>query len=273
MGRSGDILKTPLNVAKATEPYSHSRLSVFEQCPRRYRLRYVDKVEVEEAVGIEAFTGTLVHDSLEHLYAMARDGQVVGWEQLTARLRNRWDELFDDSVFIVRKDATPHDHLLRAQSMLMAYYRSNYPFDEGDTVGLEHELRFNISGSREHEMIGYIDRLTCLADGVYEIHDYKTGKRMPSPAVIGKDRQLALYEIGVRRSFPDVKEVHLIWHYLAFGRQMRSRRTPEQLERLEADTSALIEEIEGCVRYPRQEGPLCRWCEYAGMCQEHDAPL
>lgn len=252
------------------EPFSHSRLSVFEQCPRRYRLRYVDKMEVEEAVGIEAFAGTIVHDSLEHLYSRARDGQMVGCNDLLAHLRNRWDELFDESALVVRKDATPHDHLLRAQNMLMAYYRGHFPFEEGDTVGLEHELRFCISGKREHEMVGYIDRLTRLGDGVYEIHDYKTGKRMPSPAALSKDRQLALYEIGVRRSFPDVREVHLVWHYLAYGRELHSRRTAEQLEALEVETSTLIEEIEECVHFPCRKGPLCRWCEYTGTCQEQE---
>ncbi len=253
-----------------SEPFSHSRLSVFEQCPCRYKLHYIDKVEVEEAVGIEAFTGSLVHESLEHLYETAREGQVVGWNELASRLRNRWDELYDSSVFIVRKGSSPHDHLLRAQNMLMAYYRAHQPFQEGSTVGLEHELRFRISGKREHEMIGYVDRLTHLGDGVYEIHDYKTGKRMPSPTSMGKDRQLALYEIGVRRSFPGVREVHLIWHYLAHDKQIRSHRTAEQLEELEADTSVLIESIEECVRFPRRQGPLCRWCEYHDMCGSLD---
>ncbi|KQM12119.1 hypothetical protein AOA80_04285 [Methanomassiliicoccales archaeon RumEn M1] len=267
---SRDILKNPLDVARATEPYSHSRLSVFEQCPRRYKLRYIDKVEVEESVGIEAFTGSLVHESLEHLYAMAREGQVVEWDELASHLRNRWDELYDSSVFIARKDTSPHEHLLRAQNMLMAYYRAHRPFQEGEIVGLEHELRFCISGKREHEMIGYMDRLTRLDEGVYEIHDYKTGKRMPSPAAVGKDRQLALYEIGVRRSFPDVREVRLIWHYLAHDKHIRSRRSAEQLARLEAETSALIETIEECDRFPRRETPLCRWCEYCGMCEPLD---
>lgn len=259
-----------MTAAMTIEPYSHSRLNIFEQCPCRYKLRYIDKVEVQEAVGIEAFTGSLVHESLEHLYARAREGQMVEWKELASHLRNRWDELFDRSVFTVRKDSSPHDHLLRAQNMLMAYYRSHQPFQEGSTVGLEHELRFRISGKREHEMIGYVDRLTCLGDGVYEIHDYKTGKRMPSPASMGKDRQLALYEIGVRRSFPDVREVHLVWHYLAHDKQVRSHRTTEQLEELEAETSALIEVIEECARFPRRQSPLCRWCEYHGMCEAPD---
>ena len=92
-------------------------------------------------MGIEAFTGSLVHESLEHLYETAREGQVVGWNELASHLRNRWDELYDSSVLIVRKGSSPHDHLLRAQNMLMAYYRAHQPFQEGSTVGSWHYTR------------------------------------------------------------------------------------------------------------------------------------
>lgn len=267
-GRSGDIIKRPSHVGRATEPYSHSRLSTFEKCPYRYKLQYIDRLEVEEAVGIEAFTGTLVHESLEHLYARARDGEVVPWEELVARLRSRWDELLDDSVFVVRPGTTRHDHLFKAQGMLMSYYRRHRPFDGGTTVGLEHELNFRLNGEREHEFTGYIDRLSCLGRGVYEVHDYKTGKRLPAPRDLRQDRQLALYEIGVRRTFPDVREVRLVWHYLAHDKELRSSRTPAELEAVERDAAALIERIEACERFPRREGPLCRWCEYRGVCRD-----
>ena len=33
--------------------YSHSRLSTFEQCPYKYKLQYIDKVETEVAESCE----------------------------------------------------------------------------------------------------------------------------------------------------------------------------------------------------------------------------
>jgi len=252
----------------ATEPYSRSRLSTYEKCPYRYKLQYIDQLEVEERMGIEAFTGTLVHESLEHLYTRARDGEVVPWEELVARLRGRWDELLNDSVVVIRPGVTRQDYLFKAQNMLMSYYRRHRPFNDGVTVGLEHELRFQIAGRREHEFIGYIDRLSYLGKGVYEIHDYKTGRRLPAPRDLRQDRQLALYEIGVRRTFPDVREVRLIWHYLAHDKELRSSRTPAELEAVERNAAGLIEEIEACESFPRREGPLCRWCEYCEVCRE-----
>ncbi len=37
--------------------YSHSKLETFENCPMRYKLQYIDKVEVEEFESVEAFLG------------------------------------------------------------------------------------------------------------------------------------------------------------------------------------------------------------------------
>jgi len=47
--------------------YSHSRLSCFEQCPQKYKLQYIDRMETEVEENIEAFLGSRVHDTLEKL--------------------------------------------------------------------------------------------------------------------------------------------------------------------------------------------------------------
>ena len=47
--------------------YSHSRLSSFEDCPRKFHYRYVLKIP-QETEGIEAFVGKRVHEVLERLY-------------------------------------------------------------------------------------------------------------------------------------------------------------------------------------------------------------
>jgi RecB family exonuclease len=151
--------------------------------------------------------------------------------------------------------------------MLMSYYRRHRPFDGESTVGLEHQVDFKLHGARDHDFVGIIDLLTCLGKGVYEVHDYKTGRRLPTAQDLKRDRQLAMYEIGVRRTFPDVKEVRLVWHYLAHDKELRSSRTLAELDELERTTVGLIEVIEGADDHPRRTGPLCRWCEYDGICE------
>ena len=48
--------------------YSHSRLSTFEQCPQKFKLHYIDKVETEIEESVEAFMGVRVHETLEKHY-------------------------------------------------------------------------------------------------------------------------------------------------------------------------------------------------------------
>ena len=48
--------------------YSHSRLSNFEQCPLKYKLRYIDRVESKIEGSIEAYLGSRAHEVLEKIY-------------------------------------------------------------------------------------------------------------------------------------------------------------------------------------------------------------
>ena len=48
--------------------YSHSRLSTFEQCPFKFKLRYIDKIIPEIENTIESFLGGIVHETLEWIY-------------------------------------------------------------------------------------------------------------------------------------------------------------------------------------------------------------
>jgi putative RecB family exonuclease len=262
----GERVKTSSLFRRCTETYSHSRLSCFEQCPRRYKLQYIDNVEVEERRGIEAFLGTRVHESLQLLYEEAKRDKILDCADLLKHLRCRWYDELDGSVIVVRKGMRPEDYREMAERFVIDYYKKHHPFDRGETVGLEHEVRFNLGGPRTYEITGHIDRLTRLGDGVYEIHDYKTGRHLPKPSDLRKDRQLALYEVGIRSSYPDVKDVHLVWHFLAHNREMRSKRTLGDLERLKSETMVLIDQIEGAVDFPAHPSFLCNWCGFQTIC-------
>jgi len=48
--------------------YSHSRLNCFEQCPNKFKLKYIDKVESDIEQSVEAFLDSRVHETLEKLY-------------------------------------------------------------------------------------------------------------------------------------------------------------------------------------------------------------
>jgi hypothetical protein len=103
-------------------------------------------------------------------------------------------------------------------------------------------------------------------DGAFEIHDYKSGSSLPEQAEIDGDRQLALYQIGVQKLWPEAKEVRLVWHMVAFDVEMRSVRTPEALEALKTEIMQLIDRVEATRVFEPHESWLCDWCPYWDLC-------
>lgn len=248
--------------------YSHSRLSSFENCPLKFRYRYIDKLKTKRD-SVEAFLGKRVHEILERLYHhVARHGRPPSLAQVLERFRKDWPRHWHADVHIVRTENPVEFYQNAGERCLENYYRSHYPFDSGETVGIEAPLSMRLDDEGRYRIRGIIDRLVRRAEGVWEIHDYKTSGSLPPRARLASDRQLALYQLGIEQTYPDVEQVELVWHYLLFDKTLRSSRSLEQLEKLRQDTIALIDEIEATTEFPPKPGPLCRWCEYADPCPE-----
>ncbi len=243
--------------------YSHSRIETFTTCPRKYAFCYLEKAPKGPA-GIEAFMGSRVHEALEWLYDEVRACRSPSEDELVARFDAVWTAAWSDDVRIVREERTAADYREIGQRALRDYHRRYAPFDQGVTVGLE--MRIALSLDDEHQLVGYIDRLVKVSDGVWEIHDYKTSGTLATQQQADADRQLALYEMAVREMYADARDVELVWHYLAFDQEVRSRRTDEQLAALRADTLARIVRIESQEEFPTHVSRLCDWCDYRGAC-------
>lgn len=249
--------------------FSNSRLNTYENCPLQYRLRYVDQVEVPARESIEAFLGKRVHEALEFLYQTVESGYKPTLSELLDHLREAWQREWSEGVYIVRPGETVAGYRRIAERCLELYYRRHDPFDRGRTIGAEMLVTYPLDMEKDLHLSGYVDRLVDLGGGHYEIHDYKTSRRLPSQAEIDRDRQLALYQLGVTLQLPDVSSIRLVWHYLAHDRTMVSIRTPDQLRSLRHEVIALIERIESSARmadFPARKGALCHWCEYQPVC-------
>ena len=211
--------------------YSHSRLSSFEQCPYKFKLKYIDKVETKLEESVEAFLGSQVHDALEKLYRDLQYQKLNALDELLVYLNDKWQKNWNESIVIV-KDYTPENYRLMAEKFITDYYHRYHPFDQQRTIALEDRILINLDRSGDYKLQGYIDRLAESEDCRYEIHDYKTNSQLPLPEYIQNDRQLALYMIGVKDRYPDAEDIKLIWHFLAFNKEIDSTRTDDELEQL-----------------------------------------
>jgi putative RecB family exonuclease len=248
--------------------YSHSRLSCYEQCPQKFKLQYIDKVETEREDTVEAFLGSQVHETLEKLYRDLTYQKMNSLEDLLSFFRDEWKKNWSDDIVIVKQEYTQENYLKMGETYLADYYKRYHPFVQGKTIALEERILIALDDAGKYKLQGYIDRLTEVKDGWYEIHDYKTNSRLPLAEYIQSDRQLALYMIGVKKQYPDVKQVRLIWHFLKFNKEIDSSRTDDELEKLKADTIQLITRIEQDERFEARSSLLCEWCEFKPMCRQ-----
>jgi putative RecB family exonuclease len=245
--------------------YSHSQLSTYETCPQKYKLSYIDKIEVETE-GIEAFMGSRVHEALEKLYRDLKVTKLNTLEELLNFYHQSWEKNWNDLIQIVRKGYSAQHYRQLGEKCITDYYERHCPFDHGKTLGLEEYIYFPLEQESGYWIRGFIDRVTLVNGSILEIHDYKTSNRLPAQEDVRSDRQLALYQMGVAEKWQGIEEVRLIWHYLTFDTEIHSSRTPEELHQLRQTTLELIQRIEADRQFFPKEGPLCDWCDYQGFC-------
>jgi len=244
--------------------YSHSRLESFKSCPLKYKFNYIDKIKREEE-GIEAFLGSRFHKVMEKIYKDLRFRKYSLGELLDF-YEGDWNKKYHDKIVIADKERKAKDYKEIGKKFIEEYYKRYDPFNQGKVLGIERPVIINLDDNGEYRLRGFIDRIDQVKDRTYEIHDYKTSKYLPEQSEMDEDRQLALYQIGIQNSWNGVDQVELVWHYVAFDKEIRSKRTEEELDELKKNTIDLIKKIESTREFLPNESRLCGWCYYQDIC-------
>ena len=259
--------------------YSHSSMETYKNCPLQFKYRYIIKPDIDIKNNIEAFMGSMVHDSLEKLYKDLKYNKLNSLKELLDYYQTIWKEKFSlDDVEIIRKEYTEENYRSLGKKYLIDYYEKYKPFDQGKTLGLEMQINLKLYDSvkeRSYNLVGYIDRLTLLSDNHIEIGDYKTNNVAKTQQEVDVDRQLALYAIAIKEMYPFVEKIDLSWYFLSAGIKQTSTRTNLQLEALKKEVIETIRDIEHSKEKDDFKGKpsgLCDWCSYRFICpfKKHD---
>ncbi len=262
--------------------YSHSSMETFKTCPRKFKFNYIEKPDIIRKQSIEAFMGTMVHETLEKLYNDVKFSKLNSLEDVLVYYNDLWIKKYSsETTEIIRKDFTPDNYKKLGNDYLFFYYETYKPFNQGKTLGLEQQVTikvFDPDTQNNYDLIGFIDRLTLLSDEVIEIHDYKTNMIPKTQEQVDEDKQLALYSIAIKQSFPFVKRIDLVWHFLSVGIELRSQRTDLDLDNLRTEVIKIIKNIEIAKKkdeFPTKTSALCEWCEFRSICpaMAHDIKL
>jgi putative RecB family exonuclease len=240
--------------------YSHSMISLFENCKLAYKFRYIDKVKVDVPTTIEMFMGNMVHNTLAKLYNEKLAKNDLTKEELTNYYVKMWDKSYNNKIQITKKDLTINDYKNLGVNYLETYYDTYFPFKE-NILGVEtnHYLKL---GTNTYSI--RIDKLTSNGNTCY-ICDYKTNSKMMTQEEADADRQLAMYALWVKQRYPGFKTV-LLWNMLKFNKIVTSKRTYEELKKTRQETINLINKINECTEFTANVSKLCDYCVYKGIC-------
>ena len=243
--------------------YSHSKISTFEQCKYKYKLQYIDKVKVEIPTTVEAFMGNIVHKVLEKLYLDLKYKKLNKKDELLSYYDTLWDKHWTDDILIVKNQYSKENYRGMGKDYIGMYYDRHYPFDQMTIIALETQKFLQMpDGNRYHVKI---DKLGCVGN-VYYVCDYKTNSQLKTQDEADKDRQLAMYSIWVKNTFKDASKVVLLWHMLAFDKDITSQRSDHELQELQKEVMNIIKKIETCNNWPTNVTSLCSYCVYRSMC-------
>ena len=257
-------------------PCTPTRLASWLDCPRRYRMTYLDRPPAPKGPPwAHNSLGASVHNALAGWWRLARAQRTV------AAAGDLLDGGWIDQGYA--SDAQSAQFRQGARRMVERYTAGLDPAAE--PLGVERTV-----GARTEQIVlsGRIDRLDERrgpgGDRELAVVDYKTGKRPLTTDDARTSMPLALYALAAARMFHAVcrrVELHhlptattVAWEHSDEGIARQLRRAESIAsecagadERFRAGLAAL--EVDGV--FPPRPGPACGWCDFRQLCPEGTA--
>ncbi|MFT4244543.1 MAG: ATP-dependent helicase [Candidatus Woesearchaeota archaeon] len=243
--------------------YSVSQIKTYEQCPKKYYYSYICKIP-QEPKHFFSF-GTSVHQVFELLMPMfdkdiAKEEIMLyalhllsmHWRSLGYQSVSQEKEYFQKGLQAVEDFV--EKELERRKNLGISHQ------------GLEEEFRIRL-GPKEHEMIGYIDRIDRDKDGNIHIIDYKTSKSMAYNSQLQEDLQLYTYALAYKQLKEEYPKTMSLW-YVIHNRIAQVQFNEDIVQKVE---EKLIEGIEAIESNNFEASPSyinCTYCDFKDICKD-----
>jgi len=241
-----------MNAVKLPRPLSHSSISLYTECPQKYKFKYVDKIP-EKPRHFFSF-GQSVHSALEFFYAP----KVPTPPSLKELLQN-YKEIWVSAGY---KDQYQEAEYFEEGKRILTEFHSKHTKDYHVPYFVEYMFNFEVDGV---PVTGRIDRVDKLPDGKLSVLDYKTGKKLATGR-LEIDAQLTMYQLACEKMLgAEVGE--LVFYHLPTLKQHRASRRPAAL--VEELTTRIVTTAESITKEkfdPKPEESVCRWCDYKPIC-------
>ncbi|WP_404388306.1 RecB family exonuclease [Humibacillus xanthopallidus] len=247
---------------------SPSRLMAWLDCPRRYRMQYLDRPKpAARAQRAHTSVGIATHNVLRDFWDLPPAQRTpAGVAEL---VRTSWIDVgFRDPEQSVA-------WRMRVREVVTDYLRTSDR--ERQPVGIERSVSLKTD---EVAITGRIDRLDDR-DGELVVVDYKTGRQVPTGDDARTSLPLALYAVASSRMFRrPCRRVEL--HHVPSGTVAAHEHTDESLQRKVAEAESIASDLRRAdadyaevgiesTRFAPRPSALCSWCDFRAHCPEGQA--
>jgi putative RecB family exonuclease len=245
-----------------------SRLGTWVDCPRRFRMAYIDRPTPPRGGGWAHSTlGATVHNALRAFFDLPVRRRTP--EAAAALVSQQWN----DEGFAGPDQAA--EYRSRAQGWVSDYVAELDPTLE--PVGLERWVSAPVGKIVAEGRVDRIDE----RDGEVVIVDYKTGRSALTTDDARGSQALALYVLAARRTLrrPCTRvELHHLpsgtvaaWEHTEESLTRHRTRAEEAAEEFQLSTDTLNAGGDPDVLFPAQVGRQCSWCDFRRSCPDGQA--
>ena len=236
---------------------SASDIESYRACPLRYKFARVLRIPTEPTP--QQRFGIMVHKVLER-YHSEWDGRPESLESTLPTLMRLLDAAWRRAGF--RESPGELVWLERAREALARYHRQ-LADQLGRPVWFERSFSFPVGGDLVR---GRVDRVDRIAEGRYELIDYKTGHPRTEAQLEG-DVQLSLYALAATRAW-EVTAERLAYYYVLDNRKvpLPGEQDAQALRAVEQKVIDVADGIRALDFAPRPSYAVCSSCDFLDIC-------
>jgi DNA helicase-2/ATP-dependent DNA helicase PcrA len=249
-----EVDQQPERAHAVRKMYSPSKLSTYENCPKMYYFQYVLEIPGEKKTYLDL--GTNVHSTIESITRRMMEGRPFSVDEAISELDKVWKSSNYESEEKEKEDKIEAEKMIRDFLARQSQKKSKI-------LDIEKWIEVEITG---HRISCRVDRVDDVG-GTLEVIDYKTSKDPKSKPELKKDIQMAMYKMGVEKTFG--KTVSQVGHWnLRPDKETMVSISDEELNAVKERIIKIFESIENLSFPPISNYSSCKYCSYRNLCDD-----